>query len=263
MGNQVQTHFHLLHEYLASKAWTATLPAAEPGLAAAELALSQKFFAGHIELIPTARITELPKLPFRSIAVEFRAKTDSGTDTSLIVLAIDGGWIKNHWIAFCFQQCGGQWLFTGMTAGERGTNRCEVAVSPAVERVYGHRKDVMSKYADAIHASVDLLCRFLVVLNCTNVETDDHLPPQKLNEKRARNGRPPVYAYKTLVLKRRKQRETFGGSRDESAVHMVRGHIKRRRTGNFWWQPFMRGNPDRGIVFKDYDASKLPPKPEQ
>lgn len=50
------------------------------------------------------------------------------------------------------------------------------------------------------------------------------------------------------------------GSSDPSGIetraHLVRGHFKRRKSGMYWWSPFVRGNQKLGIKNKDYEFYK-------
>ena len=110
-------------------------------------------------------------------------------------------------------------------------------------------------------SSAQWLCSFLSVLNCSNVEVTEVAEPKFLNKKRLKKGKVPIYSYKTLVLKTRKQRLLTNGhgTHESPRIHLRRGHIKRRKTGNFWWEPCVVGDRARGIVVKDYRADKLLP----
>lgn len=37
-------------------------------------------------------------------------------------------------------------------------------------------------------------------------------------------------------------------------AHLVRGHFKVRKSGVFWWMPFVRGNQKLGFVHKHYEV---------
>lgn len=111
---------------------------------------------------------------------------------------------------------------------------------------------------DSMVACADWLNSFLSVLNCSNVEIAEVSEPKFLNKKRLKKGKVPIYSYKTLVLKTRQQRLENGiGTHDSPRIHLRRGHIKRRKTGNFWWEPCVVGDRKRGIVVKDYRADEL------
>jgi hypothetical protein len=108
-------------------------------------------------------------------------------------------------------------------------------------------------YATAFH-----LGAFLRALNCVNVKTQVIEAPAALNKKRAKSGKPPIYEYKVLVLRQSAARGgSLVGSHESPRIHLRRGHIKHRKTGDFWWQPCVVGDRKRGVVVKDYRADEL------
>lgn len=103
---------------------------------------------------------------------------------------------------------------------------------------------------------------FLTALNCTNVTKVEHAPDAKLQRARARRGKKPLFSYWTLALNIPGEKAGGGsgeGSHSAPRLHLCRGHIKRRKTGYFWWQPHVRGNKKAGMVHKDYAANYAPP----
>lgn len=106
---------------------------------------------------------------------------------------------------------------------------------------------------------------FLSALNCVNVRRVETVPDVKLQKARARRGKQPLFSYWTLQLAlptAGRQKENGGGTHSPPRLHLCRGHIKKRKTGYFWWQPHVRGNKERGIVHKDYTAKYTsPPTP--
>jgi len=103
---------------------------------------------------------------------------------------------------------------------------------------------------------------FIDLLNCKNISTIDNDPPLKLNKKRIKNGKQPLFTYKTLVIKPTNKRQN-SISKDiwDNRVHLCRGHFKEytgenplfgKYTGRYWWQPSVRGNKSKGIIHKDY-----------
>jgi hypothetical protein len=108
-----------------------------------------------------------------------------------------------------------------------------------------------------------MLDRFLKIINCKNITTVDNPPPEKLNKKRAKKGKCPLFTYKTLVIKPtgKKQSSQEAQGLWENRVHLCRGHFKNytednplfgKYTGRYWWQPSVRGNKKKGVVMKDY-----------
>jgi len=96
------------------------------------------------------------------------------------------------------------------------------------------------------------------VLNCSNVVTVDNPPPEALNRKRLKNGKPPVYTYKTLhIVKPQNETKGSGASCSPSGrlgprLHLRRGHIRRIPGKQVWVSSCMVGEKSRGVVHKDY-----------
>ena len=109
----------------------------------------------------------------------------------------------------------------------------------------------------------------LDVLSCKNVSLTPVEPPEKLNKKRIKNGKQPLYRYHVLTVDLDKGRKQSGVGRGANLgtmpVHLCRGHFKEyttekplfgRVTGRFWWQPYARGKAENGVVMKDYEIKK-------
>lgn len=105
----------------------------------------------------------------------------------------------------------------------------------------------------------------LLLLNCKNIETEDNLPPPKLNKKRLKNGKQELFIYKTLTLKlpatRQTSRSDADGTDKKTKIHLCRGHFKvfseeaplfGKYTGLYWWDPHVRGDKTEGLLVKDY-----------
>jgi hypothetical protein len=94
-------------------------------------------------------------------------------------------------------------------------------------------------------------------LGCRNVfEVSEVDPPEKLNRARLKRRKEPFFSYHMVDLqpsmKERLQSAENSGIQQRS--HWVRGHFKERKTGRFFWNPHLAGNPDLGFVVKDYRA---------
>ena len=106
------------------------------------------------------------------------------------------------------------------------------------------------------------ICIFCSLLSCKNIETADNPPPERLNKKRIKSGKQPLFTYKTLVIKPTgKQQQSTPRHLWENRIHLCRGHFKTytedaplfgRFTGRYWWQPSVRGRNKDGVVMKDY-----------
>lgn len=104
---------------------------------------------------------------------------------------------------------------------------------------------------------------FLSALNCINVRRVETAPDERLQKARAKRGKPPLFSYWTLELalpREEGQKANGGGTHTSPRLHLCRGHIKKRKTGYFWWQPHVRGNKDLGMVHKDYSAKYTKPE---
>lgn len=128
---------------------------------------------------------------------------------------------------------------------------------------YDHLAEEVSKISDEdkekdfmmIQHHGLLLLGFMVLLNCKNVYTEVSPDPAKLNKKRQKVGKVPIFQYKTLFIRTKdgiRYNPSTGKTGIKHAVHLCRGHFKRRSTGVFWWDAHVRGDKKRGIVVKDY-----------
>jgi len=100
------------------------------------------------------------------------------------------------------------------------------------------------------------------LLSCKNISTQEILPSEKLNKKRIRNGKLPVYSYKVLTynpnaLTKKYKSDNMTDPKYHVRLHFCRGHIKTyteekkllgKHTGSFWWEPAMRGQNKDGFV---------------
>jgi len=91
--------------------------------------------------------------------------------------------------------------------------------------------------------------------NATETETVDHT---RLNKARSKSGKPPLFEHKILKIARRQVQRVYpDGKKDNTHAPMraafVRGHFKARRTGIFFWSPYLRGDLTRGRIDKTYE----------
>ena len=112
-----------------------------------------------------------------------------------------------------------------------------------------------------IAALPSMVIRGLSVMNCSNVTCVENLPPHALNKKRVKNGKVPMFSYKTLHISAGSQRsgnhsDAVLSGRTGPRLHLRRGHIRRLPSGiTTWVQPCMVGEESRGVVIKDYHVS--------
>ncbi|MBO0715722.1 MAG: hypothetical protein J2P55_00095 [Rhizobiales bacterium] len=101
---------------------------------------------------------------------------------------------------------------------------------------------------------------FLAMLNSRNPVVE-HTPADltKLNRNRVRQRKLPFLPYnKTRLTMSRSQANIArarGVDRETARQHLVRGHFKIRKTGVYWWSPFLRGDARKGSVERrEYDV---------
>lgn len=123
-----------------------------------------------------------------------------------------------------------------------------------------------------LHDETQMALTLIDILNCHNVVTKDVVPPEKLNRKRIRNGKLPLYSYKILEVVKGKPKTKNAGSvswdyKSSEAVrfHLCRGHFKTfteerplfgKYSGTFWWNPQSRGDRSKGVVEKEYSVKQ-------
>jgi hypothetical protein len=98
-------------------------------------------------------------------------------------------------------------------------------------------------------------------------------PDIKLQKKRIRKGKQPLFTYKVLKIKipgSSKRNSKTGKTKplNYNRIHLCRGHFKTytaerpllgRFTGTYWWQPAVRGNAEKGVVEKEYEVTTTQP----
>jgi hypothetical protein len=102
---------------------------------------------------------------------------------------------------------------------------------------------------------VHYLFAVLGLLNSRNVAEHHEVDNAAFNKKRAKHNKPPLSSH-TLLKIRALHRHSFSrpgrppSSSDEIRKHFVVGHWKTRKTGLFWWNPYMRGK--HGLITHNY-----------
>lgn len=103
--------------------------------------------------------------------------------------------------------------------------------------------------------------------HCKNVTRIEHVPPEKINKRRAKEGKPPLTKYYTLqidpmreVLRKEGGYESNGLKR---AMHICRGHFAiydekplfGKVKGTFWIPQHVKGSKTVGEIKKDYNVN--------
>jgi len=100
----------------------------------------------------------------------------------------------------------------------------------------------------------------LGILNARNIAEREYVDRSEMNRKRERRGKSPLSSHHTLTINSRVRRffaekKEGGDAVSELRAHFVRGHFKVRKSGVFFWSPFLRGDQSKGFVSKDYKAA--------
>jgi hypothetical protein len=116
------------------------------------------------------------------------------------------------------------------------------------------RKMLQNWLSDIQGEGVFMEC-FLAMLNSRNVIKNEAIDLSRLNKARKKRGKSPLLNYtktKIVLSKARSNAASAQGIDHETArQHLVRGHFKIRRTGVFWWSPFIRGDIRKGTVERE------------
>lgn len=235
---------------------------------------AQKFYVGDIRAFKGIKAPkDFPRLPYSMCVFELEEVDTKGISQSFFLLCEEIGdsdpdynSVRVHsFNPYLTPAYNDIWLHIGYIEVNRETNTY-ASFSNKNTVQFLEKGDVFKRLTDVntIKKSLDLSARllscFLAVLNCSNVEIAEVDEPKLLNKKRNNKGKVPIYSYKTLVLKTRQQRLATGnGAHESPRIHLRRGHIKRRKTGNFWWQPCVVGDRKKGVVAKDYRADGIVP----
>lgn len=111
---------------------------------------------------------------------------------------------------------------------------------------------------------VSVIVQFLNVLACSNVETTTIPASKKLQAKRQRSGKLPMYEYKILTIKPGQSYGHRGGEISPTGQtrrqHVRRGHFrtftadryKAMKGKRVWIQSHVVGDEERGVIHKDY-----------
>ncbi|MCK1307693.1 hypothetical protein [Bradyrhizobium sp. 45] len=95
-------------------------------------------------------------------------------------------------------------------------------------------------------AATDILSLLLIINSPSQIlEITDAADNLRIDAKRAKEGRPPLPNLRTIQFdiarfQRAVPDEASTKTQTDVAEHFVRGHFKRRKTGLFWWSPFVR-----------------------
>lgn len=100
---------------------------------------------------------------------------------------------------------------------------------------------------------------FVYAINCFHTTMDNIEPPGRLNHKRLKNGKVPLFTYKVLTIGKKKRKSQHqGGTHASPRSHLRRGYYRTSKHGvRHWVQPCMVKGETPGFVHKDYKVEGL------
>jgi len=109
------------------------------------------------------------------------------------------------------------------------------------------------KYSQGdLEGEAQLLVSVLCLLNAKNCVSREPIDVTKPNKLRRLRGKKPLLSYSNVEINLSRRDAEYarqsGMSDIEIRRHIVRGHFKVRKTGVYWWRPFLRGDASLGEV---------------
>lgn len=219
------------------------------------------FFCGEVEnvhniinikAIEETLITGKFKIPYQNVLFEFN---DNGTRIALHLANYEDYTRMSTFISRKDYFSGGWYLSSVILDinNEDHTSR------------FGYISDINDELNESGEKMVKIyftiLNQVLLLLHCKNIVKKENKPPEKLNKKRIKNGKLPLFSYYTLHIKDSINSNSKNVLGDHNRIHLCRGHFKHytkenplfgKLTGMYWWQPHVRGQNKDGIIMKDY-----------
>ncbi len=204
---------------------------------------SMCFWLGEVEQLDGLKpIPELCRLPYPVCWFEIGCTTEAKTwILGILTVQTDKG-IR----ITSFRRMNGDWQMR-FTADTDSYNSGKLFISPPREEI---RDEVL-----ITKQSIDM---FLSALHCTNVKKEETAPSIKIQHKRQKRGKKPLFSYWTLsLLQEKSARLHNGGTHASPRVHLRRGHPRQYAPGKYTWVHPCKVGTGPGIVHKDYDGSRI------
>jgi hypothetical protein len=200
---------------------------------------------------------------------KYNRVTPPGTRWTYLVSAYASLW------GTCYQYPGFAWLHVG----EHGewlddTNHVNTYLMPGYHHL-GRESEYIA-WLDAGALPLEQMMSYIPfslmaisLMHCKNVTTEVQKPDVSRQVRRhwqQKHGR-PLSSYRVLKIKPRgdgrAERDQPSAATGLTREHIARGHFKTftedkklfgKWTGTYWWEPQLRGNPQRGTAYKDYEV---------
>ena len=129
-------------------------------------------------------------------------------------------------------------------------------------------QDVFITLQSQMIVSAYIVEQTLIFLSCKNIVATSIKPPVKLQAKRVKLGKLPLFTYKVLTIKtgtKQNPKYSFNFKFDPKRIHLCMGHYKEytveaplfgKIVGRYFWKPHVRGTNTDGIIIKDYQIKR-------
>ena len=212
---------------------------------------------------PIYQYRDCLKLPFDRVAL-YSEQTIQGMRIQHISLAVSNNVIKNttHNVDFFVSgiiKANGWWMpsrFVGITLPEKDNEPARVS---EFDGLYDEEMKIYG-YADELYKSSGYLpiAELMVMLSLSNVTTSIVEGPKRLNKKRIKKGKLPVYDYHVLTIDGKKTHDIKNKLDSDRTIrsHFRRGHIRTLQDKRKIWVKhcYVHGKKD-GFIDKDYKVA--------
>ncbi|NOQ51584.1 MAG: hypothetical protein GQ578_05140 [Desulfuromonadaceae bacterium] len=141
------------------------------------------------------------------------------------------------------------WIIFGLTFNTISEGKIHRECLPA-DRNIGLKLETLSSI---------IFC-FLTALNCNNINAVENLPNEKIQKKRRKSGKMPLFSTWTLhldLISKNSNSSNSLGHASSPRVHLRRGHPRQYKPGKWTWvNSCVVGNKKAGIIHKDYDIAQ-------
>lgn len=137
------------------------------------------------------------------------------------------------------------------------------------KRIPQRDQDELKKINKYCLSCISLCLRFL---NCRNVEVIKRIPDEKLQKKRKKYGKQPMFTYHILEIKDMRKKNIYPDDHTPTKMGKLRHHQMPARvayytadkplfgnpklTGWYAFKSHWRGDPNKGTIIRDYETEK-------
>ena len=179
------------------------------------------------------------RIPYEDVVFEFRIsghRVCAVTSTEdylpaqvILMVETSVGWV----LASCYRFAGGQWIAEDLK-----------------------KPDLMVPVLNLVRSQIRAVC---IALEAEVAQTEVVRAPHKLNAKREKAGKQPIFDYHVVQLARRTRvaprlPDELDPNREihHKRMHFVRGHWRHYEASKTWIKWHVRGDPDLGFIDKEY-----------